>query len=67
LFIDFLFIFDIFVNFICAYEDEETGILVVSLRKISTNYMRSWFFIDLIAVLPVQLLEKIGEEDTNGQ
>jgi ABC-type antimicrobial peptide transport system permease subunit len=52
-FIDFLFFIDIIVNFISAYEDPASGTLVTDLKKIASNYIGSWFFLDLVAVMPI--------------
>ena len=57
LFVDFLFGIDILINFISAYEDPITGLPVISMKLIALNYLGSWFILDLLAVLPVQLIE----------
>ena len=58
LFLDSLFISDIFVNFITAYHDEHTFDLVVSPAKIAMRYIRFWFFIDVVACFPINLVLK---------
>jgi potassium voltage-gated channel Eag-related subfamily H member 8 len=55
--IDFLFGVDIIVNFISAYEDENTGIPVIDPKRITSNYVGSWFIFDLVAIFPFALLE----------
>jgi len=60
--VDILFGIDIVVNFISSYDNPETGMPVISLKKISANYISGWFFIDLIAVFPVQLLTSDGTD-----
>ena len=50
--VDFCFLIDMFVNFISAFEDQLTGLPIVSLKDIAINYLTSWFVIDFIAVLP---------------
>ena len=57
--VDGLFFVDIIINFFSAYEDPNTNLPVVKLRKIAANYISSWFILDLIAVMPVQLIEKL--------
>ena len=52
--VDALFTFDILVNFLSAIELSD-GTLEYRPRKIAANYIKTWFFFDLIAVLPVQL------------
>lgn len=54
-FIDFLFITDIFVNFCSAYESKKG--IEVSRKKILCEYFKTWFFLDLIGCVPVQLME----------
>ena len=49
--IDSLFMFDILVNFISAYEDRDKNI-EVRLKMITIEYIKSWFFFDLAAVMP---------------
>lgn len=49
--VDALFMFDIILNFISAYEDSDKNI-EVRMKKIASSYVRSWFFFDLAAVIP---------------
>ena len=49
--VDLLFVIDIIVNFISAYETVE-GELIVNLKSIALNYAEGWFVIDFIAVFP---------------
>jgi hypothetical protein len=57
--VDCLFLIDIFINFISAYEDTQTGLPIISLKRISINYLTGWFALDLVAVLPVQIIEQM--------
>jgi hypothetical protein len=58
---------DIFLNF-KAYYYNTSKMLVTKPNKIRLNYMRSWFFIDLCAVLPVdQVLRIVGALMENNQ
>ena len=59
--VDILFGIDIIVNFLSSYEDPATGLPVISLKAIALNYLTGWFMLDLLAVLPVQLIEKMLE------
>jgi hypothetical protein len=34
---------------------------VISLKSIAINYVSGWFFLDLLAVMPVQLIENLLE------
>ena len=47
-----LFIADVFINFLCAYENEDKNI-EFSLKKKGSKYLNSWFVIDLVACIPV--------------
>jgi hypothetical protein len=53
----FLTIFgiDILVNFNLAYTDQE-DLVVVDRKKIFRNYIRCWFWIDLIGIFPFYLI-----------
>lgn len=51
LIVDGLFAIDIFINFLSAFEDKE-DIIEVRLGKIARQYVRSWFLLDIIAVIP---------------
>jgi len=45
--VDFFFLFDLILTFFCAYYDEESKIITNS-SSIACNYLKSWFFIDLM-------------------
>ena len=49
-FIDSIFIMDIFVQFNTSYYS--IGKLIESRKLITLNYLKSWFFIDLISSIP---------------
>ena len=51
--VDICFFCDICMNFISSYEDPYTNLPIISLKKISVNYLSGWFILDLLAVLPV--------------
>jgi hypothetical protein len=44
-----------YLNFRTAYIDKQ-GNLVTNKRKIALNYLKKWFLIDLISVIPIHLL-----------
>ena len=54
--VDGLFIIDIFINFVSAFENQDKNI-EVRMKVIASTYIQSWFFFDLTAVFPFQLLE----------
>lgn len=65
--VDVLFAIDILVNFVSAYEDPISNLPIISLKRISLNYLTGWFAIDVIAVAPFQLLEDLFKgEDVPG-
>jgi len=59
--VDALFIIDIFINFVSAFENQDKNI-EVRLKVIAAMYIQSWFLFDLAAVFPFQLLEGTAEE-----
>ena len=56
--IDIIFIMDLFINFITAYEKRD-GLQETRIKKIAINYIRGWFIIDFLACIPVQLIEPL--------
>lgn len=54
--IDCLFIIDIFLSFFSAYTDK-SGKTVTSHKKIAVSYLKSWFFIDLLSSLPIEIID----------
>jgi potassium voltage-gated channel Eag-related subfamily H protein 7 len=54
--VDLLFFKDIMVQFSLAYDDPVSGNLVTERDRIARRYMRSWFFIDLGTILPLNVL-----------
>lgn len=55
--IDFLFMFDIFINFNLAEMTTDDQI-DCDRRSISLKYIKTWFVIDLFASMPMNLLSK---------
>ncbi|XP_051850411.1 potassium voltage-gated channel subfamily H member 4 isoform X5 [Antechinus flavipes] len=53
--VEMLFILDIILNFRTTYVSQ-TGQVVSAPRSIGLHYLATWFFIDLIAALPFDLL-----------
>mmetsp|Transcript_67834 Transcript_67834/g.187535 ORF Transcript_67834/g.187535 Transcript_67834/m.187535 type:complete len:669 (-) Transcript_67834:904-2910(-) len=50
--IDYIFLFDVCLNFRTSYEDEDTNEEVTNSRKIAMRYLKGWFWIDLISSIP---------------
>ena len=49
------------INFISSYDHPETNLPVIGLKDIAVNYITGFFFIDLLAVIPFQLLNVDGD------
>ena len=57
--LDVIFLFDIILNFFSAYFNNEEK-LVDKKQQIACNYLRSWFLVDLLSVLPFHYIFQIG-------
>lgn len=53
--VDALFIFDLAINFCTAYYGQDE-VLVDEPSLVRRQYLRGWFFIDLLASLPIELI-----------
>lgn len=51
--VDFCFLLDVLVNFRTTYFDSRTGDEVFDTKMIAKNYLKSRFWIDFIATIPV--------------
>ena len=56
--VDALFMMDIVINFMSAVEKAD-GSYIHKPREIAREYVRTWFFFDLVSVMPFQLLEGV--------
>ena len=54
---DFIFLIDVGVTSFSAYYDENEGILISNNKMIFMSYLKGWFFIDLVASMPISLIE----------
>lgn len=59
LFFDFNFFIDIFVNFTSCYYHNDVD-LVEDPKTIACNYLTGWFFVDLISILPIDIVFNVG-------
>ena len=57
------FCIDIVLTFFTAYYDEAKCRVIDDQREIAKNYLRSWFFIDLLTVIPFGLI--LGKDGGN--
>lgn len=60
--VEIVFIIDIVMNFRTTFVNKK-GEVVSSSKSIAIHYMRGWFFLDLIAALPFDLLNSIQLSD----
>lgn len=65
LFLDFLFVLDLAINFMSAVEMEDDQV-DVRFKTIAMTYIKGWFFIDLTACIPFQLTELFISNDGQG-
>jgi len=63
--IDIAFIIDMILCFLTAYDDEDFQVHDDT-KEIAYNYIVSWFFIDLLALIPFDLIisSAQGDQDT---
>ncbi|KAJ3415551.1 Potassium voltage-gated channel sub H member 7 [Chytridiales sp. JEL 0842] len=54
--VDLVFFIDIFVQFRTPFRDEQSGQVVRDEKAIAKNYAKSWFFLDLISILPIDMI-----------
>jgi hypothetical protein len=60
--IDFFFIADIIVTFFTGFVDNN-DILIMQPKAIAINYLKTWFIMDLIASVPIDLILAIIEAE----
>ena len=53
--IDIFFFLEIIINFNSAFIDK-AGDIVDDRKLISSEYLRGWFFVDLISIIPLDIL-----------
>ena len=53
--IEGLFLLFIILQFLQAYKDPSTLMIVTSHKKIALKYIKSWFLIDLLSIIPFEL------------
>lgn len=61
--IDVFFISDMVIQFFLMYRDEEKGMLVKDHKMIIRSYTRGWFWIDLVAILPFDMVGVVASSD----
>ena len=61
IFTDLVFIIDIILNFFFVEEDVD-GEIILDQKRIAASYLKSWFFVDVIASIPVSIIVLFSEE-----
>ena len=59
LFFDFNFLVDIVINFISCYYHNEVD-LIDDPKVIACTYLKGWFFVDFISILPIDQIFSVG-------
>ena len=52
--LDAFFMLDVVINFVSGYQNAD-GQLVVEPRQVAIRYLRSWFILDLVATIPLDV------------
>ena len=60
--IDFIFILDIFINFFTAYYNFDE-VLIIDSKSIYKNYLKTWFFFDLLSAIPIKTIIILYNKD----
>ena len=59
---DVMFIIDIILTFFTSVSDEKKVYEIVNKREIASRYLRGWFWIDLISVLPMDIIFRTQQQ-----
>ena len=62
--IDIFFFFELIINFNSAYTDDKKEI-VDNRKQIAKRYLSGWFFIDLVSILPLDIILLYFVEGSN--
>lgn len=54
--VDFSFLVDLVLTFFTAIHDTSTNTLICDKKAIAVHYLSGWFVIDVIAILPFELM-----------
>ncbi|XP_071942761.1 voltage-gated delayed rectifier potassium channel KCNH8-like [Antedon mediterranea] len=61
--VEILFILDLVINFRTTFVSKD-GTVIYHPPQIAINYLKTWFFIDLVAAIPFDLITLIAKIDT---
>ncbi|XP_026879744.2 potassium/sodium hyperpolarization-activated cyclic nucleotide-gated channel 2-like isoform X1 [Electrophorus electricus] len=59
---DFLFVTDLCLNFRIGLASKDSEVIILDPKKIKNQYLKTWFFLDLLAVAPVDYCLLIAME-----
>lgn len=65
--VDVFFLMDMGINFFMAYQEPgfKGGMWVTQRAKIRRNYLRTWFTLDFVSVIPFDMLTRTGGEGSD--
>jgi len=55
---DLFFLVDIFLNFFTSIDDEQKVYSITDRKTIARKYLRGWFWVDVLAILPIDIVLK---------
>ena len=56
LFIDVYFLIDVILTFFTTFTDAETNVEVANHKRIAIKYLKGWFFIDILSIIPFDII-----------
>ena len=62
-FVDLSFLFDMILNFYLGFFDDFIGKWVYDLSKIRKRYLKSWFLIDVVSIIPFDAVGVLTESE----
>ena len=64
--VDAAFFVDIIVTFLTAYHDESKINLITDRKEIAKKYLKFWFWLDVLSILPVDMLVPSTDDSSGG-
>lgn len=62
--VDVCFVVDIVFNFFLMFYDEDSGRWVYDKSIIAKRYLRGWFLIDIVSIIPFDVISAVSGEDS---
>jgi len=62
--VDLFFLVDIIFTFFIPFRDPDTNVWVTDHKKIAIRYLKGWFWIDLLSILPFDILGVVLDSDS---